>query len=389
MTFRTLQILLAFLFIARGLAELPEKNGEAFVYVEPRQIRSELVLRLAELPSFRDVTVLQDPTEIMHQLRETWDRALVMEVGNSALLLQVTHVSFIRFDTESDKIVADERLQIPVEEAVVALSFRVAQESVPKQLRVSWQPPLDIGDLPLHLVNAADQRETKVLTQSAPSANFTIPEIRQTERLPLPTLRLQKSGINLGWFILFAALVLVYGFWPNRPKKQKLVSAIFAVLIFAGGWFLGSQGSVVPDQAALNDKQLRAISKAILHNIYRSFEYHDESDVYDNLADSVEGPLLERVYLEIHDSLQLEGANGPRVRIGNIDLRSANLEEWTDANQFRADVNWVAIGSVAHWGHQHSRVVQYRAEMQFALTDSREIKLIGIEIGEKDWSQKR
>ena len=73
------------------------------------------------------------------------------------------------------------------------------------------------------------------------------------------------------------------------------------------------------------------------------------------------GNLLEKIYLEIQASLQLENQGGARVRVYNVDLRKCDPTEQTATAGFIADCNWITAGTVTHWGHTHERTNRYDA----------------------------
>ena len=105
---------------------------------------------------------------------------------------------------------------------------------------------------------------------------------------------------------------------------------------------------------------------ALLRNTYHAFDFRDESSIYDTLEASVTGPLLEKVYLEMRGSLELENAGGPRVRVHEIALRECRPLAGGDLapGAFRTRAEWVTVGEVSHWGHTHERTNRYEAEME-------------------------
>ena len=48
----------------------------------------------------------------------------------------------------------------------------------------------------------------------------------------------------------------------------------------------------------------------LLRNVYRAFDFRDESDVYDRLSMSVMGDQLTQIYLQNRQSLELENRGG-------------------------------------------------------------------------------
>ena len=99
----------------------------------------------------------------------------------------------------------------------------------------------------------------------------------------------------------------------------------------------------------------------LLNNIYRAFDWRDESVIYDRLALSIAGDLLSDVYLQTRRSMELEGQGGARVKVDAVDILDASPEDVTESGGFVYRCRWNASGSVGHWGHIHRRTNQYEA----------------------------
>ena len=111
----------------------------------------------------------------------------------------------------------------------------------------------------------------------------------------------------------------------------------------------------------LQPERAEVIVSKLLHNIYRSFDYRDESDIYDVLERSVTGELLTNIYLETKRSLVLANQGGAQAKVKSVQLDSLELKPTVDDNGFKAEVNWTVNGSVGHWGHIHQRSNRYQA----------------------------
>ncbi|MBU0637387.1 MAG: hypothetical protein KKB50_00865 [Planctomycetes bacterium] len=105
---------------------------------------------------------------------------------------------------------------------------------------------------------------------------------------------------------------------------------------------------------------------ALHRNVYRAFDYKTEDDIYDVLAQSVDGELLDQVYNEVYQSLVLRDQGGAIARVQAVDILGAEVastgviaEAQTAA--FRIRSRWQVHGAVYHWGHVHSRTNEYKA----------------------------
>ncbi|MDZ4755700.1 MAG: hypothetical protein SGJ11_14535 [Phycisphaerae bacterium] len=125
-----------------------------------------------------------------------------------------------------------------------------------------------------------------------------------------------------------------------------------------------------------SDADARAIFEPLHVNLYRAFDFAEESAVYDALAESVDGPLLEQLYLTIHRSLVMQDEGGAisrvrAVRRTAVDIQSIGMLETVSAQgaaetalespSFEVLCRYQVDGRVTHWGHSHDRTNEYLA----------------------------
>ena len=123
---------------------------------------------------------------------------------------------------------------------------------------------------------------------------------------------------------------------------------------------------------------------SLLKNVYRSFDFRDESDVYDKLALSVQGNLLEEIYLQNRKSFAVQKAGGAQARVKEIEVIEAVAEPLDEEGKgFGLKAKWTAQGSVGHWGHVHVRRNRYRAIVTIGAIDG-SWKITGLELLEEE-----
>ncbi|SPE53836.1 exported hypothetical protein [Verrucomicrobia bacterium] len=105
-------------------------------------------------------------------------------------------------------------------------------------------------------------------------------------------------------------------------------------------------------------------AEALLRNVYRAFDYHSESDIYDALARSVQGDLLAELYLKIKRSLIMEEQGGAVARVQEVKVVTTEPREAKSRNGFAERITWQVEGTVEHWGHIHLRVNEYSADLE-------------------------
>jgi hypothetical protein len=161
---------------------------------------------------------------------------------------------------------------------------------------------------------------------------------------------------------LFAAFAIgMRGRHGRIPPIPAAAGASFAVLLGVGSFLVGGA-------ASLSDERAADVVEGVLHNIYRAFDYREEEQVYDTLGRSVDGDLLEEIYLETRRGLELENQGGARARVKQIELTEI-AARGGEGGSFVARATWNVFGAVGHWGHIHARSNRYEADLEFSPID--------------------
>jgi hypothetical protein len=131
---------------------------------------------------------------------------------------------------------------------------------------------------------------------------------------------------------------------------------------------------VAPATGLPDEPAARGIFLPLQRNLYRAFDYTDERAIYDALARSVDGPLLEDLYLSIRRGLVMEEEGGAVSRVRDLrpvevaiesigvvaDAAGAERPAFTVRCRFELD------GRVTHWGHSHDRTIEYLVRYSIA-----------------------
>ena len=180
--------------------------------------------------------------------------------------------------------------------------------------------------------------------------------------------------------------------WIYRRRRQQQLPVQIPIYIGIAGLLIGiisypfSQISMSRPTAlitGLSDDESKLIMHSLLKNVYRSFDFRDESDVYDKLALSVQGDLLEEIYLQNRKSFAVQKAGGAQARVKDIEILEAQAEPLSSEGKgFGLKAKWTAQGSVGHWGHVHTRKNYYDALVKVQVIDG-DWKITGLELLEE------
>ena len=142
-----------------------------------------------------------------------------------------------------------------------------------------------------------------------------------------------------------------------------LIPAFVAVLGLSAAW----AGHLVANQpqasAVPPEPQAREIFQALHRGIYRAFEAETEGEIYDTLAQSLDGEALQDVYGEVYDALMMRDGGNKRFDIRRVKPISTEVlpAEEGERPAFRVRCRWRVYGTVTHYGHTHARLNEYEA----------------------------
>lgn len=363
-----------------------------FIAVEPFELRLEAIARVEPFrTAWRlegDVISAAEKQAVLENIATLLESGVNISSPGQEFDFTSRSIRFVRVDAATGYAV-DEREVIPISEALVGVTLSSGARDV-RELNVEW----------LWFAPGQDRLVVEVASRGRPSARYVTPEngkfswslettvgIPGLVDVPQPEFSSGRPLKHLAWLglvlLTIAAIVVV-------RQRQKSPAWVGWLVIGAVAVGFASFRVRVDETAVPSPESVERIVYGLLRNAYHAFDYRDESAIYDTLEHSVSGPLLERVYLEIRASLELENVGGPRVRISEIALREA-VASAEEEGVLPVRAEWATIGEVTHWGHTHERTNRYDAKLEIASVESvegRAWKLVGLELVEEERMQK-
>lgn len=234
---------------------------------------------------------------------------------------------------------------------------------VPIEVKAEWTAFGDVAivDLP------EDRPEYVWRAASAPAR-------RAFAEVPRPEMATKSDRSAL--FLTLGAMGLMIGSVLMSTAKGRSGRRLFGALVLVPAMLLLAFGFVgltreTPTLAPEGPEAAR-IFAALHGNIYRAFDYAEEERVYDALARSVTGELLDEVYNEIYRSLVLQEHGGAVCRVDEVSRLESVVTATAESAplaSFRVASRWQVRGQVYHWGHTHERTNEYRADYRVVPTE--------------------
>ena len=375
-------------FSERGMRRQYYSPMTGFIYVEPYEVRKEIIVRPADIQQYVDLGLDGQTTIPADRHDEIKDKVVEFLSGHFPVRIDgepvegtVDRVNFLRRTLRSSVVVDKQDLELLP--ATIGVIYVFPTDGLPQTVEMEWDlfnektptiPAATVdqaGPLPVIL-----EPDFNILRWE----NFLkFPELPTLTDIEQPPSALQRFAAWARWMVLAVSIVLLVQllriWFSSRNLSRPLLSISLSMLAITMLLFHQHR------QVAMNDERLTQLVGDLLHNVYRAFDYRGESVIYDVLKKSVSGELLTDIYLETQKGLELANQGGARVKVKTTEVSSAELIA-RNGNRLTIASNWNVSGSVGHWGHIHQRTNAYRANLEISEIDG-VWKLTGLEILEE------
>lgn len=356
-----------------------------FIYIEPFEVRKEIILRPSDLQKLTDLglaNIKTIPVDMQEDVKQKVVDFLAdyfpVSIDGVQVEGKLARINFLQRTLKSSIVVSGEALDLL--SATIGVIYVYPTEGLPHEVELTWN--LFTEKMPIVPASAVDQAGALPTLLQADAnilrwENFLrFPELPSLAELESPPSALQRASAWARWVGLALglgiALFLLHTF--SRSRRLQPTYSLLLLLILAVTAIMFR----VQQQSSLNTEKVQELAGNLLHNVYRAFDYRGEEVIYDVLEQSVSGDLLADIYLETRNSLELASQGGARVKVKNVEMINTQLVN-RSGNRLTISSTWVVSGSVGHWGHIHQRTNRYQAELEISEID-KQWKLTGLDI---------
>ena len=367
----------------------------SFIYITDREVRHEVLIPLATLAALIDIDRKdQSFLEVDEQAGAAEKVKAFFGAGNPVTIdgIEVKpvfdRVDFYGLDL-SDFAVRPEKRKVSMASGRVGVIMSYSAKSRPTEVSVEWNllsnTIREVDSVVIAYQKVDKTKFSKFLSENV--YRWTAPD-----RPPLPAItelsgtidwQKYKPTLTVSWATIglwvAAASLLMCGLFFTKSVWLYLVLACAGLI---GSYFVSGIAVATydhpwrqPEQFQISDEEAEKLFGRLHANIFRAFDYVDESDVYQALAKSVDGDLLRDLYLQVNSSLRDQEQGGSVVVIEKVELVDGNLLPVSEARQqsaisFGYKANWTLAGSIEHWGHIHERTNRYQARFLVELLEA-------------------
>ena len=334
------------------------------------------MIRIRDLADFidLDLTNIQSfSPELLESIKNQaityFEQKPQMTIDGNIINPIINKINFLETDRKGVFQVIQNPQELELNSAIIGIDLVYPVQSIPNQVKVKWDMFNEkITSIPTMTTDPAGPfpysltADDRVLVWNNSLINYAIPKVEYlsvTNQFNLPLGLLIFIGLSI-----FSLIIILKNKKVNKSINQYyyimpifflfvgIVSYPFSQIKLGKPQFILSQ---------VSEQEAQIIFSHLLKNIYRAFDFREESDVYDKLAISLEGDLLTDVYLQTNKSMELENQGGAVATVKDIEITEVKRETSSSKGELAFRTKWIASGTLEHWGHSHNRQNQYDA----------------------------
>ena len=361
----------------------------SFIYITNFEVRHEVLIPLASLNTFFELDPaepgflsIEEQDQAKPKIEALFANANPVMIDNVPVAPVFDRIDFYALDLR-DFAMQAERRKVSMANGRVGVIMSYSTKGFPRDVKVTWDKFNDVVKTVDSVVIAFDEvsKTEFSMFQDDNTYHWTSNDRKPPEPIVavaadrvlygLPKLRIPVLSC------LLALLAIPMVAFALIAKTQWLLPV-------AGGLLIGSVFSAPafkievdhPTKVVTEVDAEKAVDifQQLHRNMFRAFDYHSESDIYDALALSVDGELLQDLYLKINDSLRVAEQGGAISKVTQVDFIEGKklpmeLLQRPENPAFKIRSKWELLGTVEHWGHIHERNNKYEAEFVVQMID--------------------
>ena len=385
-------------FEKRQLRRTLESGVRTFLYIEPYEVRHEILVRVKDMMTWMDFDLRGE--EYIEE--DEFDRvrqavaAFFMEqedvlIDGQRLKPILDRTAYVESSMLRSRFIeVPER--VPLNTAMIGIVITYLTDGIPQEVVTRWE-----------LFSDRIQKVTAMMTDPAGPFPYDLtPDDtvlqwnNYLKKYTIPTVnKIDVSESHRGFHLPMVSLIcfglmipITFTVVTRRRRSQPVLMPVVLILVLLiGGVLLTPYQRVVVGStvraAEIGEEESKVIIHDLLKNVYRAFDFREEEDVYDKLAISVSGDLLTDIYLQNRASMLIEQAGGAQAKVKEVEVISAKVQSaGNSGTTINVRTQWTALGDVGHWGHIHTRENVYDAILTLAVVD-RFWKIVDIEVYEE------
>ncbi|MEO0978056.1 MAG: hypothetical protein AAFY24_12410 [Pseudomonadota bacterium] len=361
----------------------------SFVYVEPREVRHEIMVRLRDLEDWADLNVDRNARISEGERNRILDAASRFFEDKNPVIIDgapaepaAVSAEFLDLSLAGVQVINDDRTLDPATAVLgVTLSYPVGQ--MPGEVTTIWQLFSDrIGTVPVTSIDPVGPFPSefgvtypshtwtnRLLRYEDPGVASVPVTDKRAMKLPLLTIVLAVFALNAAAFAL-------------KASKWARFIGFAAALVFAAGAAATTDRFIAtlpnPFASLPGDDEAQTAIRSVFDNANAAFYEINDKEFDAELSKFVAEGLEQIVSIELEKANRIELPGGMTARVGDIrDVRITEIRPLEAGRGFSALAQWSAEAVGQHWGYLHLRDLDLQARVEM-IEDDRVWRLAGL-----------
>jgi hypothetical protein len=363
-------------FSKKQLKRTMQSGVRTYLYIEPYEVRHEILVRVKDMMAWMefnlkgDVYIEEDEfNPVREQVAQFFMEREKVLIDGKQLKPILDKTAYVESSMLRSRFIEIPE-RVPLNTSMIGVVITYLTDGIPQEVETKWDLFSDrVQKVTARMTDPAGpfpydlEPDDNVLKWTNYLKTYKIPTVDKVEI----DVRHKGMAVPIGSAVCLLLLLPVGLGISIRGKKGQSVKPLLgiAVLLVAGIFVLFPLAKVhigVAKANQITDEDGSAILHSLLKNVYRAFDFREESDVYDKLAVSVSGDLLSDIYLQQRQSFAVEQAGGAQAKVKDIVVEKVTVADSAKIdNGLEFKAVWTATGTVGHWGHIHTRQYRYDA----------------------------
>ncbi|MHC5004607.1 MAG: hypothetical protein ACYTJ0_15955, partial [Planctomycetota bacterium] len=330
----------------------------AFLYVDDIEVRKEVMVRPRDLQDWidlgladRDVIPVAEQAALKERIAAYLIERGTVRIDGREIEPALDRIHFVRRSLRTTSVI-DPPEDLPLVSAMLGVIFVYPVNGLPDEVTMEWDlfSPR-IVEVPAVATDEAGGLPS-ILRTDDPILDWknvlTNPTRRGITDLAPPSASWRRSvSLITVLLVLLAVPLLVSAMRSSRPRPRLVIAGgLVAGAVIA--WPFTRISVPLPwlGAAAIAHDDAGQVIGGLLRNVYRAFDYREESVIYDTLARSASGDLLTDIYLETRRALELRNQGGARARVEDVEVVDWTVTPPDDGVGFMARCTWNVAASV-------------------------------------------
>ena len=348
----------------------------SFLYIEPREVRHEVLVRVRDLQDWTDLGLKGGAMIGTGERATLKERALAFFEAHNPLRVDgipskaaSSRAEFLNISLSGLQVIEEDK-PLDLSTAILGVILSYPVRRLPRNVTVEWELFNErIGQIPTTAIDPAGpfksfiDRENSTITWQNFLRKYVEPTVAPVEidtgravGIPVASLILVLVGF------IAAGLAFRPRYVPRYAWAGASLSCVVGAVLLTGATVVEVRNPFAgpPDEATA-----AKIITAVLDNVHTAYLERTESERSQALGVVVADGGFIAVKAELGRALAIKVAGGGIARVNAIEgLVVKDIAAIDDGSGFRAVVEWTALASAGHWGHAHRRRIRFRALME-------------------------